>query len=279
MAENKCIDFLTKGAKRLDLELNCVESCRLEQNNEKKHLDKDGYSFVFVSEGECSLEFSGKKIFAKSGTCAIILPKENFSVSCTGGQAASYYRLGLGGIGVIKILEGYSKTLVDSGLCFETDSFKAEILKKYLDRILKCDLEFGQAEYVMACGYFYLIAYELLETKEDKVVFDKKSFALWQNVCDYISANYDSPISVDSLAEKLNCHRTTLYRLFKKNSGMSPVEYVLNFKLEKACFLVKNTKELYVDIAFNCGFNDVAYFYRLFKRKYKKTPRQMREES
>lgn len=279
MSENKCVNYLTKGAKRLDLELNSVESCVLEQNNRKKHLDRESYTLIFVVDGTCLLEYKDKKITAKSGTCAFVVPKEQTSVSCLGQEPAVFYKICFSGIDVIKVLDVCRLKNQNNDLYFSLDKLKVESVKRYLDRMLRFEETGGQAEYVMALGYFYLLIYELIDKKETALVFDKNSTSLWRSVCDYISANYDMPVSVDVLAEKLNIHRTTLYRLFKKYSGMSPVEYVLDFRLQKAYFLVVNTKNLYVDIAFKCGFNDVAYFYRLFKRKYQKTPRQVREDS
>ena len=163
-------------------------------------------------------------------------------------------------------------------LVFYCEHDVADVFKKRFELMLRDVGKVNQKTFTRDVGYFYLLISELVRGDEGLMKSTKSSNSVWKNICDYISSNYEQPITIDMLSEKLNFHRTTLYRLFKKNAGMSPVEYILNFRLERAYYLVLNTNNLYVDIAYRCGFNDSAYFYRMFKRKYKKTPRQVREE-
>ena len=75
---------------------------------------------------------------------------------------------------------------------------------------------------------------------------------------------HKSEFHIQRLCEMLNISRVTLYRLFKSKTGISPKQYLLNYRIEQAKLLlrmgtsVKNT-------AASCGFNDSFYFSRVFK--------------
>ena len=47
---------------------------------------------------------------------------------------------------------------------------------------------------------------------------------------EYIAFHYDAPITVDGLSKRFGFHRTTIFKLFHKNTGMSPTEYILNYR-------------------------------------------------
>ncbi|MGN0143326.1 MAG: AraC family transcriptional regulator [Roseburia sp.] len=75
---------------------------------------------------------------------------------------------------------------------------------------------------------------------------------------------HQSEFHIQMLCEMLHISRVTLYRHFVKKTGISPKQYLLNYRIEQAKLLlamgtsVKNT-------AASCGFEDVFYFSRVFK--------------
>ncbi len=278
MNDNKYKNYSEVILRQFNLSLQRVEACNLTQGSENKHVNKDGYLLLFVSNGLGMIKVLGKNFPIKNGFVGFFAPRDQVMVSCDSGNHLDYYLLAFSGADVVKVLDSCSLKKEKGCLFFNCNQEKSDLIKKRFDIILKGDLEINQKTFIHDVGYFYLLISEMISGEDVLLKSSKDSDVVWKNICDYISSNYDQPISVDTLSEKLNCHRTTLYRLFKKNSGMSPVEYILNFRLERAYYLIVNTSSLYVDIAFKCGFNDSAYFYRLFKRKYKKTPRQVREE-
>ena len=80
------------------------------------------------------------------------------------------------------------------------------------------------------------------------------------------------------IANFLNIERTYLYRLFKDITGTSPQEYLLDYRIRRACSLLKDTKLPVSDIARSVGYDDSLYFSRLFKQKKGRTPTQYRKE-
>ncbi|MFH6959552.1 helix-turn-helix domain-containing protein [Flavobacterium aquidurense] len=85
-----------------------------------------------------------------------------------------------------------------------------------------------------------------------------------------------NPINTEELAQMTNLSLSSFKREFKKNYDDSPANYIRNKKLEKAAELLLISDERITDIAFDCGFNDLANFSTLFHEKYSQTPSNFR---
>lgn len=53
---------------------------------------------------------------------------------------------------------------------------------------------------------------------------------------------------------------------------MTPVEFLISYRLKKACELLITTKKSILEIALECGFNNSSYFGKLFKQQYHTSP-------
>lgn len=91
-----------------------------------------------------------------------------------------------------------------------------------------------------------------------------------------IAANLFSQISVEDLAQKTNLSVSSFKREFKKLYNDSPANYIKTKRLERAAELLLASGERITDIAFDCGFNDLAGFTKSFHDKYNVTPTNYR---
>lgn len=88
----------------------------------------------------------------------------------------------------------------------------------------------------------------------------------------YISENLDSPLTVDELAERIFLSKYYFIRLFKKEVGYTPHEYIVVSRVNFAAFLLKSTAFSIKNIAIKCGFADESSFCTTFKRVMGSTP-------
>lgn len=91
-----------------------------------------------------------------------------------------------------------------------------------------------------------------------------------------IEANLFSQAGVEELAQKTNLSVSSFKREFKKIYSDSPANYIKNKKLERAAELLVVSNARITDIAFDCGFNDLANFTKSFHDKYNTTPTNYR---
>ncbi|MBZ4035221.1 AraC family transcriptional regulator [Flavobacterium sp. 17A] len=95
-----------------------------------------------------------------------------------------------------------------------------------------------------------------------------------KEVTEYIKQNLKENMSLKSLSEKACMSTTSFYRFFKRELGMSPIEYILNEKIKCAKNLLKNPTLQINEVCYLSGFEDANYFIRLFKKHEGITPKQ-----
>ncbi|SHG31549.1 transcriptional regulator, AraC family [Flavobacterium micromati] len=91
-----------------------------------------------------------------------------------------------------------------------------------------------------------------------------------------IESNLFYHFSTEELAVMTNLSLSSFKREFKKNYDDSPASYIRNKRLEKSAELLRISEERITDIAFDCGFNDLATFSKLFHDKYNVSPSNYR---
>ncbi len=88
---------------------------------------------------------------------------------------------------------------------------------------------------------------------------------------DFVRKHITEKISLESLQKVANMSKSSLTRMFKTELGISPMEYVITQRLQRAKELLRMTKSV-KESCFGSGFTDVNYFVRLFKSREGVTP-------
>ncbi|MFR5875086.1 MAG: helix-turn-helix domain-containing protein [Eubacterium sp.] len=96
-------------------------------------------------------------------------------------------------------------------------------------------------------------------------------------VLTYIRDNYESPITLEELAEIAGMSPRYFCRAFYTMTGKTPIAYLNYYRIECAGEFLKLTDKTVTEIAISCGFNDMSYFSKQFKRYKSLTPSQYRK--
>ena len=91
---------------------------------------------------------------------------------------------------------------------------------------------------------------------------------LWDiaDCLNYIHQNFDSKITVEYLAQRVNMSRSTFIRQFQKICGCPPHRYIQQYRIEKASAYLKDKEKPHSRIAQECGFYDVSHMQKYLKQ-------------
>ncbi len=122
---------------------------------------------------------------------------------------------------------------------------------------------------------FYILGILYEEHLLKIVKFDKKEeerIIAILKIIDFIKDNYKKNIKLETLAELVSFETTYFSKFFKKYIGYNFSEYLNSYRISKAIELLESTKLSTTEICYECGFNELSYFIKVFKRKNQITP-------
>ena len=97
-----------------------------------------------------------------------------------------------------------------------------------------------------------------------------------QKMLSYIREHYAEAVTLEEIARSANISRSEAGRCFNAYVGCSPVDALIQHRLQVANRLIKDTTRSLQEISYSCGFNSVHYFSRQFRKTYGYTPGQYR---
>ncbi|MCM3127069.1 AraC family ligand binding domain-containing protein [Paenibacillus provencensis] len=101
----------------------------------------------------------------------------------------------------------------------------------------------------------------------DSIANAKKDTKLITTAKEMIRANLDQVLMLDDICKELGCSKFQFIRMFKAHTGISPYQYFLNCKVERAKHIIEINKDIYLAVA-ACGFVDLTHLNRHFKSVY-----------
>lgn len=107
----------------------------------------------------------------------------------------------------------------------------------------------------------------LVSNKSDELFLNKLNEEIEKHVS-------DENFSVESLTEILSISRSNLQRKLKTISGLTPGDYLRNYRLRKACKLLLETDMRINEVAYSVGFSSPSYFAKVFQKNYNMSPKE-----
>ncbi|MBD2465930.1 helix-turn-helix transcriptional regulator [Oscillatoria sp. FACHB-1407] len=99
-----------------------------------------------------------------------------------------------------------------------------------------------------------------------------------QRVIDYISQNLHQEIQVADLAEVAKISHFYFCHVFKQSIGISPYQYLIQQRVERAKQLLQDSEMAIAEIALECGFSNQSHFTRRFQQMTGLTPKVYRNQ-
>ncbi len=94
----------------------------------------------------------------------------------------------------------------------------------------------------------------------------------FNNILNYTYDNYDEHISIEDVAKIANLTKESFCRYFKTQVNKTYVEFLTEFRINKACQMIREGERSIKEIAYSCGFDSLSNFYYQFKKITKLNP-------
>lgn len=233
------------------------------------HLHK-GMELVYVTKGTLELGIGDNLYHMDTGDFAMIFPDviHHYQVF-TPGKNEAYYIL------ILPALTEKYVSLLQKTIPIEP-VIAADKLHEDIPYALKRLKEAGDTNRTIAQAFINLIvgrgleSYELVEREEDEK-------DIVTQIVSYISQNFKESITLPSMAKELGVSKFVLSRVFSGVFHTNFNRYLNEIRLDYAVALLEYTQQTITEICMNSGFESQRTFNRVFKERYKRSPREYRD--
>lgn len=140
------------------------------------------------------------------------------------------------------------------------------------------NLEMGYSvenmEYITLCLWYLLGSFRYISQYRE--INKPQTQDTIQKVINFMKSNINKQLSLEDIAQSVNYSPSYLSTLFTQKSGVSPINYFNQLKIQKACQLLDFTDKKTKEIAFELSFSDPYYFSKVFTKYMHMSPKEYR---
>lgn len=118
--------------------------------------------------------------------------------------------------------------------------------------------------------------YTLLNAQVTLPTTIRKVHIRLQNIFNYVEQNFQEEINIKTVADIAHLTVPAFCNYFRKTMNMTFTDFINQYRIEQACILLQQEKSV-GEVCFECGFNNVPYFNKVFKQIIKKTPSEFKK--
>lgn len=122
----------------------------------------------------------------------------------------------------------------------------------------------------------YLFAWLIKEKRYHKSLNKNRYSLRIKPVLEYIEQHFSDQLTLDSLANVAGMNARYFCKVFYAATKTTPMNYVNQYRIEHAAFLLESTSHSITQISYECGFCDSGYFTKVFKKYKDATPKSFR---
>lgn len=231
----------------------------------------DYYLIHYILEGEGLFFINGECHHLKAGDGFMIPPNTDNNYYPLTDNPWVYRWIGINGIKAKEMLSLCGFT--DANYIFHYD--KDDKLDTYFKKIYECCCE----NYLYkALGYLYQTLSLLIVDSTHTNLQNAPQYQEYiTKSIDYIKRNYEKNITVSDVSSYLNINRSYFYKIFKESMMITPQEYIIEYKINKACELLRKSSYSINEISDLIGFSSQSYFSKIFRKNLNMTPIEYRK--
>lgn len=155
--------------------------------------------------------------------------------------------------------------------------FQENILKLFFEIIQLVKDEKTGHQQVCAANTILMLS-KILSVLKNQEFAGKSIERIIRKACLYFRENLNTNVNIETLASDLNVGYSYFRQMFRKYTGISPTQYHLSLRIQRAKDLLISTDQSFKEIAIDLGFESYFYFSRIFKAKTGSSPMEFRKE-
>jgi AraC-like DNA-binding protein len=159
-------------------------------------------------------------------------------------------------------------------------SFSEPVIGQVKDKIISLSQKRGFDSFIELQSLLYDLAISRDQKLLTNVSFQRTSdfhnSEKIEKIYNFVKDNFDKKLMLEDAAKLLNMSVVSFTRLIKQGTGKSFIDFVNEIRLGYATRLLIETNKSVSEICFECGFNNISNFNRIFKKKQGSTPSEFR---
>lgn len=229
---------------------------------------------IYVAGGEGEFTINGENFTATRGDLFIINQNVPHAEKSSVKKPMETYFCGINNINIKGLAEN---CILADDICphvpagkyqYKIESFLTDIFQECKSQVLGYELI---CEGLLTS--LILLIYRVVSTSQKS-----SATPLSEKIREYIDANYVKNLSLSSIARDLYISRDYVSHSFKNDVGISPINYLINLRIEQAKKLLLYTDKPLAEIAPLVGYENPSHFTQTFKKLTGMSPRQFRSE-
>ena len=239
-------------------------------DNDKSGKTKESYKLYYVTQGKGMVTIDGIGFFVSEGQSFLTFPFSQVILESDKNNPWEYKWVEFRGLDAAWMISqtafGKKHPVVDN--------INVKEFEKYFDIFeIQDTTVYSQCRAIGKLVYLLSYYIEHFPHKSD----ENNNYTIMAR--NYIEKNYRNPeFSVQDVAGHIKIDRTYLYRIFKKETDMSVIDYINNCRITKAQTMLIDKNISVKDVAYSVGFTDQMYFSKVFKKITGKTPTEYRRQ-
>lgn len=259
----------------------------VEQVSVKYHWHSE-IELVYVEKGSFNININQKSYVAQPGDIYFINSGELHEMNHIAGQVRFESVVFFPYILDFDVKNPFQRSFIDpikSGeVCLphridqNDDCYDA--VREQVGRILSAgNDEFSKSQQLVALYELILILFREKKMYSGRLnKTDARNSEIIKNIIAYIEENLGDKITLSQLAQIPSFTEKYFCSFFKKQTGVTPTEYINRVRLERACELMRMHAFSVTDAAFETGFESLSYFIRRFKKQFGLSPAQYKKQ-